>query len=159
MPAQVKAPVEEKVERAVVLDDTLEFMQVIWRLDHELQTVSKRMQSELGLTGLQRLVLRIVGRNPRISAGDLARTLHLHPSTLTGVLARLEEQKFLRRGADKEDRRRALFSITAAGTALLTRRAGTVEHSVTQLLAQEPEGRIATVRVVLDELVTILTRA
>ncbi|MDP3158201.1 MAG: MarR family transcriptional regulator [Archangium sp.] len=145
-------------EQDVRLDDTLAFLQVIWRLDHELQTVSKRMQSELGLTGLQRLVLRLVGKNPGISAGHLARTLHLHPSTLTGVLDRLEGQKLLRRTVDKEDRRRALFRITAAGSTLLSRRGGTVEHAVTRLLAQEPEGRIATVRVVLDELVSILGR-
>src|SRR5690349_15368830 len=105
-------------------------MQVLWRLDHELQTVSKRTQGELGLTGLQRLVLRIVGKNPRISAGDLAKTLHLHPSTLTGVLDRLEGQKLLSRSVDKIDRRRALFKVTAAGTALMARRSGTVEHSV-----------------------------
>jgi MarR family transcriptional regulator, organic hydroperoxide resistance regulator len=153
----VKTPAPE---REVVLDDTLEFMQVLWRLDHELQRVSKgmRLQSELGITALQRLVLRIVGKNPRLSAGDLARTLHLHPSTLTGVLDRLERQRLLSRQVDKGDRRRALFRVTPAGTALLSRRAGTVEHSVSQLLAQEPEGRIAAVRVVLDELVSILTR-
>ena len=144
--------------REVVLDETLEFMQVLWRLDHGLQTVSKRMQSELGLTGLQRLVLRIVGRNARIAAGDLARTLHLHPSTLTGVLDRLERQKLLRRSVDPEDRRRALFQVTATGSALLARRSGTVEHSVAQLLQREPRGRIATVRVVLDELVSILSQ-
>ncbi|MDP1826456.1 MAG: MarR family transcriptional regulator [Archangium sp.] len=146
-------------EREIVLDETLEFMQVLWRLDHELQTVSKRMQAELGLTGVQRLVLRIVGKNPRLSAGDLARTLHLHPSTLTGVLERLERQKLLRRTPDPRDGRRALFQITAAGQTLLARRAGTVEHAVAQLLEQEPGGRIAAVRVVLDELVSILGRA
>ena len=145
-------------EHDVRLDDTLAFLQVIWRLDHELQTVSKRMQAELGVTGLQRLVLRLVGKNPGISAGHLARTLHLHPSTLTGVLDRLEGQKLLRRTVDKADRRRALLRITAAGTTLLARRGGTVEQAVARLLEQEPEGRIATVRVVLDELVTILGR-
>lgn len=146
-------------EREVALDDTLEFMQAVWRLDHELQTVSKRMQAQLGLTGLQRMVLRIVGKNPLISAGDLARTLHLHPSTLTGVLDRLERQKLLRRAVDQADRRRALFRISPAGQALLARRAGTVEHCVAQLLEQEPAGRIATVRVVLEELVSILQRS
>lgn len=151
----VKTPPGREIE----LDETLEFMQVLWRLDHELQTVSKRMQGELGLTGLQRLVLRIVGKNPRISAGDLAKTLHLHPSTLTGVLDRLELQKLLSRSVDKGDRRRALFKVTAPGAAVLARKTGTVEHSVAQLLEQEPEGRIATVRVVLDELVSILGKA
>jgi DNA-binding MarR family transcriptional regulator len=142
----------------VTLDETLGFMQVLWALDHGLQTVSMRMRAQLGLTGLQRLVLRIAAVNPGISAGALASTLHLHPSTLTGVLARLERKKFLVRLVDPADRRRALFRIGRAGKALLARRAGTVEHAVAQLLQQEPVARIATVRVVLDGLVTILGR-
>lgn len=146
-------------ERDVVLDDTLEFLQALWALDHGLQTVSKRMKGELGLTGLQRLVLRILGRNPRLSAGELARTLHLHPSTLTGVLERLQKQKLVQRKVDAGDRRRALFEVTGTGHSLLARRAGTVEHAVAQLLSQEPAGRIATVRVVLEQLLSLLTRA
>lgn len=145
-------------ERDVVLDDTLEFLQTLWALDHGLQTVSKRMKGELGLTGLQRLVLRILGRNPRLSAGELARTLHLHPSTLTGVLKRLQRQKLLQRRVDTGDRRRALLEVTAAGHALLSRRAGTVEHAVSLLLSQSPSGRIATARGVLDQLLQLLTR-
>ncbi len=143
-------------EREVVLDESLEFLQALWALDHGLQTVSKRMKGQLGLTGLQRLVLRILGRNPRLSAGELARTLHLHPSTLTGVLDRLQRQKLLQRKADAGDRRRALFQVTAAGNALLLRRSGTVEHAVSQLLQQAPPGRIAAARAVLDQLVSLL---
>jgi len=107
---------------------------------------------------LQRLVLRILGRNPRLSAGELARTLHLHPSTLTGVLKRLQRQKLLQRRVDTGDRRRALLEVTAAGHALLSRRAGTVEHAVSLLLSQSPSGRIATARGVLDQLLQLLTR-
>ena len=142
----------------VTLDETLGFMQVLWALDHGLQTVSMRMRAQLGLTGLQRLVLRIAAANPGISAGALARTLHLHPSTLTGVLDRLERKKFLVRLVDADDRRRSLFRVGRAGKTLLARRAGTVEQAVAQLLQQEPAARIATVRVVLDGLVTILGR-
>ena len=146
-------------EKEVVLDETLEFMEVIWRLDHSLQRVSKRMQAKLGVTAVQRLVLRIVGRNPKISAGKLATTLHLHPSTLTGVLNRLSRQKLLARKVDGGDRRRALFELTPSGRALIARRGGTVEEAVSRLLDQEPGGRIAAVQVVLDEFVALLSRA
>src|SRR5438132_8459125 len=38
-----------------------------------------------------RLVMRIVGRFPGIAAGRVAQILHVHPSTLTGILKRSEE--------------------------------------------------------------------
>jgi DNA-binding MarR family transcriptional regulator len=44
------------------------------------------MIGEVGVTGPQRLVLRVVGLFPGMSAGELATVLRVHPSTLTGVL-------------------------------------------------------------------------
>src|SRR5690606_29786655 len=79
------------------LGEVLDFMRLLWSIDHGLQTTSKRMEALLGITGLQRMVLRLVGRFPGISAGNLARILHVHPSTLTGVLKRLEEKQFVTR--------------------------------------------------------------
>ena len=47
------------------------------------------MAQEMGITMPQRLVLRVVGQFPDLSAaGDLAHILRLHPSTITGISAR-----------------------------------------------------------------------
>lgn len=138
------------------LDGTLDFLQALWALDHGLQATSKRMEREIGLTGPQRLVVRIVARNPGIGAGPLARTLHLHPSTLTGILRRLEGRRLLRRVSDPDDARRALFVVAPSALARLARRAGTVEAAVERLLRSEAPGRIATFRLVLASLSRLL---
>ena len=46
------------------LGETVEFLRLVWAVDHALQTTSKRMARSLGVTGPQRLVVRIVGRVP-----------------------------------------------------------------------------------------------
>src|SRR5664279_719632 len=46
----------------VQLGKVLDFMRLIWALDHGLQSLSKRMQATLGLTGPQRVALRVLGR-------------------------------------------------------------------------------------------------
>ena len=61
------------------LDPVLDFMRLLWSVEHELQSTSKRMETTLGITGPQRLVLRIVIERPGLSAGELARIVHLHP--------------------------------------------------------------------------------
>src|SRR5579862_9755186 len=91
------------------LPDALRFMQLLWAVAHGLGSRSKEMNRAIGVTGPQRLVLRVVGLRPGLSAGDLARVLHLHPSTLTGVLQRLVAQRLLVRVADHEDRRRVVL--------------------------------------------------
>ena len=96
----------------------LEFMRLIWALDHGLQSLSKRMHASFGLTGPQRVTLRVLGRRPGISAGTLAEILRLHPSTLTGILHRLERRELVRRSHDPRDRRRTRLELTPRGRKL-----------------------------------------
>ncbi len=132
------------------LGDVLEFMRVLWALDHQLQSASKRMEANLGVTGPQRLVVRIVGRFPRISAGEVSRILHLHPSTLTGILKRLVERGLLVRRADARDGRRALLDLTARGRAVDGLRSGTVESAVRRALVRLSPRALGTAREVLE---------
>jgi DNA-binding MarR family transcriptional regulator len=122
-------------EGAPPLGRVLEFMQLLWAVDHGLMRGSKRMERTLGVTGPQRLVVRIVGRRPGISAGGLAETLHVHPSTLTGVLRRLVERGVLERVRDPGDARRALFHLTRRGREVDATRSGTVEAVVRGAMA------------------------
>jgi MarR family transcriptional regulator, organic hydroperoxide resistance regulator len=120
------------------LGPVLEFMKQLWAVDHGLQTISKRLESQHGITGPQRLVVRIVGRTPGISAGALAQILRMHPSTLTGILRRLETRGILNRKSDPNDARRALFALTARGRKVDTLKTGTVEAAVRRVLAKQP---------------------
>lgn len=134
------------------LGEVLDFMRLLWSIDHGLQTTSKRMEATLGITGLQRMVLRLVGRFPNISAGHLARILHVHPSTLTGVLKRLEEKQLVVRAADPLDARKALFNLTPRGRQFDVPATGTVEASVQRALESVPQNRISAARDVLRAL-------
>jgi DNA-binding MarR family transcriptional regulator len=141
------------------LGQVLEFMRVLWALDHQLQSASKRMESELGITGPQRLVIRIVGRFPGISAGKVSEILHLHPSTLTGILKRLADRNLVERRTDPRDARRALLHLSSRGRALDDRRSGTVEASVRRALGRLRPRSVQAAREVLEALAGELDRA
>lgn len=128
------------------LGPVLDFMRALWALDHALQSASKRMEAQLGVTAPQRLVIRIVGRFPRLSAGEVAEILHLHPSTLTGILRRLEERGMLGRRADPADARRALLKLTAKGRSVDGLKNGTVETAVRRALRRLPENAVRAAR-------------
>jgi DNA-binding MarR family transcriptional regulator len=134
------------------LGSVLDFLGQIWELDHALQRRSKRMQKELGITAPQRLVLRIVGRFPGMPAGELATLLHLDPSTLSGILKRLERDGWLRRRDDPRDGRRALLGLTERGRELDGESSGTVEDAVRATLDALSPHELATVRRVLKVL-------
>jgi MarR family transcriptional regulator, organic hydroperoxide resistance regulator len=141
-----------------MLGDVLDFMRLLWAVDHALQSTSKRMESRLGVTGPQRLVIRIVGRSPGISAGELADIMHVHPSTLTGVLKRLENRGVLTRKPDPADARRALFGLTAKGKELDQQRTGTVEAAVRRALARIEPNQLATTATALGILASELEK-
>ena len=127
------------------LPEVLQFMRSLWELMHHLNRASKRMSQTLGVTGPQRLALRVIGLFPDISAGQLAHILHVHPSTLTGVLQRLIDQGLLVRTPAAGDRRRAQLRLTARGRRINRMREGTVEAAVsTTLRASSARERAAT---------------
>ena len=130
------------------LTDVLEFMQLLWALVHALERTSKRMNRKFGVTGPQRLVLRVVGLMPGVSAGRLAAILHVHPSTLTGVLRRLVGQRMITRVAASGDRRRAMLYLAARGEQVNKLTEGTVEGEVRRALRTiSPRDRAAAHRV------------
>ena len=138
------------------LGDVLDLMRLIWALDHALHTTSKRMKSSLGVTGPQRLVIRIVSRFPGITAGQIAELLHVDPSTLTGILKRLQAQGLVRRRSDPRDRRRAVLGITEKGKRIEMADMGTVERSVERAISRIPRAHLDHARGVLIELAAAL---
>jgi DNA-binding MarR family transcriptional regulator len=139
--------------------ETLQFMQRLWALTHALEVCSKRMAKTLGVTGPQRLVVRMIGQTPGLPARDLATTLGLHPSTLTGILARLEAQGLIRREVDGADRRRTQFELTPAGKRVDKERKGTVEAAIRRALTRATPTVTAATTEMLELLVAELDRA
>jgi DNA-binding MarR family transcriptional regulator len=141
------------------LGEVLELMRLVWAIDHGLQSTSRRMESALGVTGPQRLIVKLVGRFPGMTAGQLAEALQVHPSTMTGLLARLEAKKLIERRRDSRDRRRSFLGLTAAGAALDRARVGTVEDAVARALDRLPRGKREVAAEVLRALAAALRPA
>lgn len=137
--------------------ETLRFMQEMWNLSHALDVRSKRMSKKLGVTGPQRLVVRVIGQKPEMTASEIAATLGLHPSTLSGVLSRLEKLSMIERKIDAADRRRARFTLTAGGRKIDSLRKGTVEAAVRRSLARAESDMqkkmVQMIEILCDELV------
>jgi DNA-binding MarR family transcriptional regulator len=132
------------------LGPVLSFMRALWGVNHGLESTSRRMKASLGVTGPERMVIRLVGRYPGISAGELARLLRVHPSTLTGLLKRLAARGLIVRKADSTDARRALFSLAPKGAAIDKLRRATVEAAVTTALEALPQRNVQVALDVLD---------
>ena len=134
------------------LDPVLDFMRVLWSVEHGLQRMSKRMETEMGVTGPQRLVLRVVGRFPGLSASELAHIVQLHPSTITGILQRLVARGLLERQSDPSDTRRARLRLKPGASVHTRTSRGTVENAVRAALEHEGAANVRAARKVLKQI-------
>lgn len=124
-------------DKAEPVDPVLQFLQTVWQLEHALERASKRMEDAVGISGPQRFALRIIGARPAITAGELAAVLHLHPSTVTGIVQRLESRKLVKRVSNSSDGRVAHLHLTAAGARINKPAAkGTIERAARTTLAR-----------------------
>lgn len=81
-----------------------------------------------------------------------------HPSTLTGVLARLEARELILREVDPKDRRRARFKLTAGGKKINGMNKGTVEAATRRALTRVSPTAVDTTLDLVAKLVEELSR-
>lgn len=149
---------EAEPESEFTIGPAGEFMRSLWRLNHALERVSRGMETSLGVTAQQRMMIRCVGKYPGMTASQLAAQFHLDAGTVSTALERLERKGLLQRRRDHRDRRRVTLGLTAAGRAIDRDVPGTVEHAVEALLGALSADDVSRTRAVLGTLTDLLER-
>lgn len=126
-----------------------------------LRHISKKMQrhvmeqvQDLNLTAPQIMVLRHVGREPGLNLSALSEKLGLAPSTVCGIVDRLERAGYLTRTSDPQDRRRLRLHLTPKTVALRDRVPALQANFLAGFLAGLPEAKVDGI---LEALLTLAT--
>lgn len=134
------------------LTPVLDFLRVLWQLNHRLEVASVEMLRTRGVTGQQRMLLRVVQHLQPVSAGVVANALHVHAGTLSASLRRLEERGLLVREKRDSDARRVSISLTPAGIEVANQLGGTIEEAVATVLQSTSTETTEAVLALLREL-------
>jgi DNA-binding MarR family transcriptional regulator len=73
---------------------------------------------EIGLTYTQYIAMMVLWQKKEVTVKELGEALYLDSGTLTPVLKKLEEKKYVVRNRSKEDERNLIITITKEGEAL-----------------------------------------
>lgn len=103
---------EEAAQR--VLDD-------IRRIVQALRESARKVETAHGVSGAQLFVLQKLHEGGSATVNALAARTLTHQSSVSVVVARLEQQKLVKRSPAEHDRRAVQVSLTAKGRALVTR--------------------------------------
>lgn len=87
-------------------------------LSADFDKLSQAVAEKIGLTSTELLALDLIASGTNVTAGHLARELHLTTGAITGLIDRMERDGYARRRADPTDRRRVFVTATPKETKL-----------------------------------------
>ncbi|MBX3500456.1 MAG: MarR family transcriptional regulator [Alphaproteobacteria bacterium] len=104
------------------MDSTTACLKLLWVASHLIRDLEGHF-SQHGLSQARFLVLIVLERtaDKRLMPAELARQLGISKKNTARVLAFMEEARLVHRTSHQTDGRASLVSITAAGSALLTK--------------------------------------
>lgn len=118
---------------------------------------SHSLNGRFGITTPQLLCLSSIAQNPGgILIKDLAASVFLSPSTVVGIVDRLESRELVRRERSKKDKRLVHVYCCPAGSELLDRAPGQLGDVVESGLAGLPDGEAASMAASLEKLVGLM---
>ena len=143
----------KKVARDVAISEILMSLR---RIIKSLQDYSQKVSSHFGITGPQLWVLKTIHQNGSLPLGELSKRMYLNPSTITGVVDRLEKKKNVLRDRSEKDRRVVRVQLTPKGGRLVKRAPKPIQGRLIYGLRKLKEDELLLICRSIEKLVEIM---
>lgn len=134
----------------------LRILQSLRRIIRSVELYSKKLASSHKVTGPQLICLLTLKEKEPLTATQIGREVHLSPSTVVGVLERLEEKKMVERNRDSVDRRKVFVTLTDAGRQLIEAAPSPLQDRLSVALAALNELEQSTIALSLERIVQLM---
>lgn len=150
-------PIEADVEEAMpVLPKErydLRILSSLRRIVRSIDSYSRRLASECGMTVPQLLCMIKIDELGPLTLKELSQEVFLNPSTIVGIVDRLEKSGILMRERSVLDRRRVRISLTERGKEMVARSPSPLQESLVKAIEQLPELERATIALSLERII------
>ena len=117
---------------------------------------SRKLLSEYKMTSPQMICLYTLGKQEGMTQSELAKEVDLGPSTITGIVDRLEAKGYVVRTRSSTDRRRITLQLTDSGRMLVESAPSLLQDQLTTSLMNLPELEQATIALSLERVVELM---
>ncbi len=100
---------------------------------------SRHLLGRHKITGPQLVTLLTIEKYQPVTASAIAGHVYLSPSTVIGILDRLEDKGFIRRDRDRKDRRMVHISLTSQGKDLAQHAPSPLQERLAEAMNTLPE--------------------
>jgi len=126
------------------------------RIMRAVDIYSHKLSTEHKITSPQLLCLQTLALDGPLTNSALAKLVHLSPSTMVGILDRLEAKKLITRERSTQDRRVVLVCATDEGRRFVDSAPSLLQNRLADGLAKLPEAEQITIAQSLETIVDLL---
>ncbi|MFW6155605.1 MAG: MarR family winged helix-turn-helix transcriptional regulator [Planctomycetota bacterium] len=117
---------------------------------------SRKVNDHFGVTTPQMICLNSLVRLGSVTLTDLARDVDLNPSTVNGIVDRLERKGYVRRHRGTADRRRVFLELLPAGREVVRSPRSLLQDHLAQALSELPELERMAIVLSLERVVSLM---
>jgi DNA-binding MarR family transcriptional regulator len=133
-----------------------EVMQSLRRIFKAIQDYSHEVSNKFGITGPQLWALKTISQNESLSLSELSKRMYLHPSTITGLIDRLEKKSYVERERDQKDRRVIYVQLTPKGRRIVKKAPNPIQGKMIYGLGKLRKEELSSIYDSVSKLVEIM---
>lgn len=126
------------------------------RIIRSVDVYSRKLADEHGVTVPQLLCMLKVDELGPLTVKDLAAEVFLNPSTVVGIVDRLERVELFFRERSVRDRRKVRISLTEKGKALVAQSPSPLQDKLANAIENLPELERATIALSLEKIIALM---
>ncbi|MCQ9616822.1 MarR family transcriptional regulator [Paenalcaligenes niemegkensis] len=134
----------------------LRILRALRKITRSIALHSRQLAACSNITAPQLICLRTVIEKGPLTATAISREMHISPSTVVGILDRLEDKELIVRERGREDRRIVFITATAAGEKLALETPSPLQKQLADALNSLPELERATITLSLERIVRLI---
>jgi DNA-binding MarR family transcriptional regulator len=134
----------------------LQVLQSLRQIIHAVDVYSRKLRTQYRITAPQLVCLNAICQNGSLTTTHIAERVHLSPSTVVGILDRLERQELIQRARDTRDRRVVNVTATGKGRRLVEHAPSLLQDRLADALQSLPDLEQATIALSLRRIADLM---
>ncbi|MEX0763239.1 MAG: MarR family transcriptional regulator [Dehalococcoidia bacterium] len=134
----------------------LRILRALRQIIRAVDVHSRHLSAVYRVTGPQLICLLVIVEKGPITSAELARAVHVSPSTLVGILDRLEAREFILRKRDTIDRRKVYVVPTDTGSKFARDAPSPLQDTLVQKLTGLSHSEQASIAAALEQVAELM---
>jgi DNA-binding MarR family transcriptional regulator len=134
----------------------LQVLQSLRQIIHAVDVYSRKLRTQYRITAPQLVCLNAICQDGSLTTTQIAGRVHLSPSTVVGILDRLEKQALIHRARDTKDRRLVNVTPTDEARRLVEHAPSLLQDRLASALQSLPDLEQATIALSLRRIADLM---